>query len=52
MAKWRIVAYPKPEDGLKGRIIIIEAETREKAQDIAWREFPEYHEIGVYRKDD
>ena len=52
MSKWHIVAYGEPEEGLKSKEITIEANTREEAERIAWREFPEYHEIGVYRKDD
>ncbi len=54
MAKWYVVAYPEYEGGciLPKRQKIIEAETREEAQNIAWRMFPEYHEVGVYRKDD
>ena len=54
MTKWYIVAYPEYEGGstLPKKQAIIEAETRDEAENMAWRMFPEYHEVGVYRKED
>lgn len=55
MAKWKIVARPDEEDchyGLKPQEKVIEAKDWDEAMDIAWREFPEYHEVGAYRKED
>lgn len=49
MSKWKIVAYPDEENfpiGKKEKIV--EAISRREAMQIAWRDFPEYHEIGVY----
>ena len=52
MAKWKIVAYADAEYGLPKREKIVEAISRREAMQIAWRDFPEYHEVGVYRKED
>ena len=51
MAKWRIVAYPDEENytmGRKEKVIL--AENHDEAMRIAWREFPEYHEVGAYKE--
>lgn len=51
MAKWKIVARPDEEDyyyGLKPQEKIIEANDYESAIRAAWREYPEYHQIGAY----
>ena len=49
MAKWKIVAYPDEENYSMGRKEkTIEAKDYAEAERIAWREFPEYHEIGAY----
>lgn len=52
MAKWTIVAYPDEETGGSRKSKVIEAKDWDEAMDIAWREFPEYHEVGAYRKED
>ena len=50
MAKWTIVAYPYEEDFLpRKQSKIIEAKNHDEAMKIAWREFPEYEEVGAYR---
>ena len=52
MAKWTIVAYPDEEDQSAGRKSkVIEAKDYNEAMDIAWREFPEYHEVGAYKNE-
>ena len=51
MAKWKIVARPDEEDyyyGLKPQEKIIEANDYECAIRAAWREYPEYHQVGAY----
>ena len=49
MAKWTIVAYPDEENYSAGKKSkIIEAKDWDEAMDKAYREFPEYHEIGAY----
>lgn len=51
MAKWKIVARPDEEDyhyGLKPQEKIIEANDYEGAIRAAWREYPEYHQVGAY----
>ena len=49
MAKWTIVAYPDEENYSMGKKSkTIEAKDWDEAMDIAYREFPEYHEVGVY----
>ena len=50
MNKWIIVAYPDEENRNKKVEKEIEAVTRREALMIAWNMFPEYHEVGVYRK--
>lgn len=50
MAKWKIVAFPDEENygmGKKEKIIV--ATSYEDAMAQAWREFPEYHEVGAYK---
>lgn len=49
MAKWKIVAYPDEENYSMGRKEkTIEAKDHAEAERIAWREFPEYHEVRAY----
>lgn len=51
LAKWRIVARPDEEDyhyGLRPKEKIIEAKDWDEAIDKAYREFPEYHQVGAY----
>lgn len=52
MAKWKIVAYPDEETGGSRKSKVVEAKDWNEAMNIAYREFPEYHEVGVYRKED
>lgn len=48
MSKWKIVAIPDEENYSMGRKEkIIEAINRREAMQIAWRDFPEYHEVMV-----
>lgn len=52
MAKWKIIARPDEEDcryGLKTQEKIIEADSYENAIRAAWREYPEYHQVGAYK---
>ena len=52
MSKWRIVARPDEENYSMGRKEkIIEAKDWDEAMDIAWNEFPEYHEVGAFKED-
>lgn len=47
--KWTIVAYPEfDEGGLPRKERVIYAEDHDEAMKIAWRTFPEYHEVGAY----
>ena len=48
MGKWQIVAYPDEETGGSRKSKIIEAHGHEEAMKIAWRECPEYHEVGAF----
>ncbi len=49
MAKWKIVAYPDEENPTMGKQEkIIEAIGRYEAMNIAYKLFPEYHELGAY----
>jgi hypothetical protein len=51
MAKWKIAARPDEEDyecGLRPKEKIIEANDYEGAIRAAWREYPEYHQVGAY----
>jgi hypothetical protein len=48
MKKYFIKAYG--EEGLKTQTKIITAKDEGEAWDIAWRTFPEYHEIGVWEE--
>lgn len=49
MKKWTIVAYPECDEGyLPRKEKVIYARDHTEAERIAWREFPEYHEIGAY----
>jgi hypothetical protein len=51
MAKWKIVAYPNEEDFMPRKISkVIEAKNHDEAMKIAWKEFPEYEEVGAYRE--
>ena len=47
MKRYTVIAYPD-EDGYPRQETTIKAENTKQAQDIAWRMFPEYHEVGVY----
>jgi hypothetical protein len=47
MKKYEVIAYPD-EDGYPRKSAIINANSQEQAQDMAWRLFPEYHEVGVF----
>ena len=47
--KWTIVAYPECDEGyLPRKEQIIYADDHDEAMRIAWRTFPEYHEVGAY----
>lgn len=49
MKKYVIVAYPECDEGYlprKEKTVI--ARDRDDALAIAWREFPEYHEVNAY----
>ena len=49
MKKYVIVAYPECDEGyLPRQEKIIEARSHAEAERVAWREFPEYHEIGAF----
>lgn len=50
MKKYKIKAYGDYERGLKPQAKIIEAKNDNEAWDIAWRTFPEYHELGVWEE--
>jgi hypothetical protein len=53
MKKWTIVAYPECDEGyLPRREKVIYARDHAEAERIAWREFPEYHEIGAYEMEE
>lgn len=47
MKKYEVIAYPD-EDGYPRQSTIIYAKNHDQAQDMAWRLFPEYHEVGVF----
>lgn len=49
MKKYRVIAYPD-EDGYptQRQETTIEAENHEQAEKIAFRLFPEYHEVGAF----
>ena len=50
--KWTIVAYPERDEGyLPRKEEIVYAENHDEAMRIAWRVFPEYHEVGAYEMD-
>jgi hypothetical protein len=50
--KWTIVAYPESDEGyLPRKEEIIYANDHDEAMRIAWRTFPEYHEVGAYEMD-
>ena len=51
MARYDVIAYPD-EEGNKRQSTIIKAENYENALKMAWRMFPEHHEIGVYEIDE
>ena len=50
MKKWNIIAYAECEQNycLPRREKIVYAKDHYEAQKLAWREFPEYHEVGVF----
>ena len=50
MFKWQIVGYPDEEDRSAGkRTKIIKAKDYDEAIAIAWKEFPECHEVGAFK---
>ena len=51
MKKYYIKAYGDYEEGLKPQTKIITAKDEAEAWNIAWKTFPEYHEIGVWEED-
>lgn len=52
MSKWTIVAYPDEEDYSAGKKKkTVEAKNYDEAIEIAWSEFPEYHEVGAFKED-
>lgn len=53
MKKWTIVAYPECDEGyLPRKEKEITAPDWNAAMAIAWRTFPEYHEVGAYEVED
>jgi hypothetical protein len=49
MPKFVIVAYPECDEGyLPRKEKTITARDHAEAERIAWREFPEYHEVGAF----
>ena len=53
MKKYVIVAYPESnEDYLPRQEKTIYAKDHDEAQVKAWREFPEYHEVGAFEIED
>lgn len=50
MKKWNIIAYAECEQNycLPRREKTVYAKDHYEAQKLAWREFPEYHEVGVF----
>lgn len=53
MKKFCIVAYAECDESyLPRREKIITARNHSEAMSIAWREFPEYHEIGAFEVED
>lgn len=49
MSKWKIVAYANAEYGLPKKEKVIEAKNHDEAMKIAWKEFPEYDEVGAFK---
>ena len=49
MKNFTVIAYPD-ENGYPKRETIIKAKDEQQAQRIAWRLFPEYHEVGVFEE--
>ena len=47
LAKYHVIAYAD-EDGYSRRETVIEARDTDEALYMAWRMFPEYHEVGVF----
>ena len=50
MKKWKIIAYAECKQNycLPRCEKIVYARSHNEAEALAWREFPEYHEIGVF----
>lgn len=49
MKKYVIVAYPESDEGyLPRQEKTIYAKDHDEAQAKAWREFPEYHQVGAF----
>ena len=53
MKKYNIIAYAECEGNyyLPRKEKTITARNHDEAERIAWREFPEYHEIGVWEEE-
>ena len=51
MKQYHVIAYAD-EDGYPRKEATIEARNKDEAQNKAWRMFPEYHEVGVFEKED
>lgn len=52
MCEWTIIAYEEPEEGLRRQEVLVIADSPQDAYRIAWKLFPEYHEVGIYRKEE
>ena len=52
MKKYIIVAYADYEGNLPCKEKIIIAKDQDDAASIAWCEFPEYHEVGVFEMEE
>lgn len=48
--KFTIIAYA--EDGLPRKEVIITASRKVQAWQKAWKMFPEYHEVGVFKEEE
>ena len=45
-----VKAYADADCGLKEQTAVIKAENREEAMRIAWKMFPEYHQVGAFEQ--
>jgi hypothetical protein len=50
LAKYTVKAYGEESEGLKTITTTIEADSDREAKKKAWEMFPEYHEVGVWKK--